>query len=278
MSALKQATLAAPVEFEGVGIHTGRVAKLRLDPAPVDRGRIFCLEDGTEIPATLEAFVACDRSTILGVGEGRVQTPEHLLSALVGLGIDNVDIRLTGGSEIPILDGSAAEFCRRIAEAGKRVQSADAAVIRVDRPISVGDADTGMVLALPADEALYEYHLHYRHPMLGHQRFQFRLGVDDYLRELAPARTFALWEEVEPLLARGMALGGSLENALVIYRDRYSTPLTVPDEPVRHKCLDLIGDFALLGARFQGRVLAIRAGHRQHVECAQKIWKEQTSV
>ncbi len=269
---MKQATLAGEVQVEGVGIHTGTSCRLTLRPAPENRGRVFLTSEGVEIPARVDHVVNCDRSTILGKGEARVHTPEHLLSALAAFEVDNVEIAIEG-PEVPILDGSALPFLNLLEEAGRREQSEPARYLELEQPVSVGTPGDSLVLAFPEPETRFEYVLHYPHPMLGCQTAAYVPGETDYKAEIAPARTFALWEEVKPLLDRGMALGGTLENALVVYQDKYSSELKVPQEPVRHKLLDLIGDFALLDARFRGRVLAIKAGHRLHVECAKTVWE-----
>lgn len=270
-----QGTLKEEIEFSGVGIHTGQLARLRLRPAPVGRGRVFLTSSGVEVRARVDYVVGSDRSTVLGKDEARVSTPEHLLSALAGAGIDNVEIAIEG-EEVPILDGSARPFWEAIVSAGRESQGVPARVFAPDRPLAVGTIEGPQVLVLPWTEPRFEYVLYYPHPMLGTQNANFAPG-SDYGEEIAAARTFALWEEVQALLDRGMALGGSLDNALVVHQDRYSTPLRLPEEPARHKCLDLIGDFALLDARLQARVLAIRAGHRWHIEAARKVWEEWTS-
>lgn len=273
MISAQQGTLRESVFFEGHGIHTGQSCRLAVHPAPVGHGRRFLTPSGTEIPALIDNVISCDRSTILGRDQDRVHTPEHLLSALVACGVDNAILEMSG-PEVPILDGSALAFFQAFETVGVSPQGEVAPVLTLDAPLSCSGQGGQLVLALPAEETVYEYALHYPHPMLGYQHCQFSLKAGDYLTEIAPARTFALWEEVQPLIERGMAQGGDISNALVVYQDRYSSDLKVENEPVRHKCLDLIGDFALLGRRLQARVLAVKAGHRWHVECARKIWEE----
>jgi UDP-3-O-[3-hydroxymyristoyl] N-acetylglucosamine deacetylase len=267
-----QGTVEGDVVFQGVGIHTGQDCQVTVRPAAVGSGRRFVSAGGVEIQARVDNVVNCDRSTILGVGTDRVHTPEHLLSALVASGVDNAVIEMTG-PEVPILDGSAAKFYEGIQAMGVRQQKAVAKVLIPTRPFVVNGAAGQLVLVTPATETLFEYVLHYDHPMLGCQTVEYRPKTDDYRTHIAPARTFALWEEVKPLIERGLAQGGSIENALVVFQDRYSSELTVEDEPVRHKCLDLIGDFALLDARIQARILAVKAGHRLHIDCATAVWK-----
>lgn len=266
-----QGTVAQEFQLSGVGIHTGKPGRLTLRPADIDRGRVFITDDGVEIPARVDRVVNCDRSTILGHNGARVSTPEHLLSALSAFGIDNVEIAIEG-EEVPILDGSALPYWEALQKAGRRAQEAPCRTIVLERPISVGGDDGPCVLALPATAPLYEYALYYPHPMLGCQVVSCS-SLNDYGKEVAPARTFALWEEVQALLERGMALGGSLDNALIVHQDHYSTPLRLEHEPGRHKLLDLIGDFALLDARLQAKVMGVRAGHKWHVEAARKVWE-----
>lgn len=268
-----QGTLAEQVEFFGVGIHTGQSTRLTLKPADVGRGRVFILAGGEEIPARVDFVVSCDRSTVLGKDGARVSTPEHLLSALLALEIDNVEIHMEGGHEVPIMDGSALPFWEVLRQAGRVSQGVPARTVGAEKPLAAGSAEGPLVLVLPAAQPAFEYLMYYDHPMLGAQPAAWTPG-EDYGGEVAPARTFALWEEVQALLERGMALGGSLDNALVVHQDGYSSPLRLPQEPGRHKLLDLIGDFALLDARLQARVLGVRAGHRWHVEAARKVWEE----
>ena len=268
-----QQTLATEVVFEGVGIHTGKHCRLVVKPAEVHHGRVFQAPCGTRIPARVDHVVNCDRSTILGVGEARVHTPEHLLSAMSALSIDNALIEMSG-PEIPILDGSAKQFFTALQAADVVQQDAPARTLCPEKPfLATGDAGQ-CVLVLPADSLIFEYVLHYEHPMLGCQTVVFEPAKDSYRDRIAEARTFALWEEVKPLLDRGMALGGTLENALVVYQDKYSSELKMDKEPVCHKCLDLIGDFALLDARIRAKVIAVKAGHKLHVQAATMVWEE----
>lgn len=270
----KQATLKAPVRFEGVGIHRGRRAVVEVMPAEADYGRVF-VRDGVEIPALVESVTETVRSTVIGREGVDISTIEHLLAALEGFQIDNARI-VVEGPEIPILDGSSRPFWERFQEAGRCELEAEVAVFELDRPVVVSEGAV-LMLALPHPHYQLEYALHYPHPMLGCQQVTFRVDRQDFGVELAPARTFALWEEVQPLLEAGLAQGGDLENALVIYQDRFSTPLRLEQEPVRHKCLDLLGDLSLLGRGYpKMRVIAVRAGHRHHLNLVRALrqWEE----
>lgn len=267
-----QGTLKEAVSFSGVGIHTGQAATVTVRPAAENFGRRFQVS-GTEIPARLDHVWKCDRCTILGLGEVKVHTPEHLLAALAGLRVDNALIEIDG-PEVPILDGASKEFCDAFHQAGIELQNAPPRLASPSQPFSVRRDNGALVLVLPSETEEYEYALFYDHPMIGNQHVSFRPNRDDFATYLAPARTFALWEEVKPLIERGLGQGGHAQNCLVIFQDHFSTPLKVESEPVRHKCLDLLGDFALLDARLRARVLAVKAGHALHVECARKVWEE----
>lgn len=266
-----QRTLARPVVLEGVGIHLGQPARLEIRPAPPDSGRVF-VRDGVEIPALVASVSKLERCTTLSANGASVSTVEHLLAACAGLQVDNLSI-LVDGPEIPILDGSGLPFAQAFEDAGIVPQDRPAAVHVLGKPVWVAE-EGAMVLALPAEEASLEYAVHYRHPVITNQSVTFRPGPERFLRELAPARTYGFWEEVEALLKKGLALGGDLSNALVIKQDGFTSPLRFPEEPARHKCLDLLGDLALLGLDLQARVVAVMAGHRLHVELARKILKE----
>jgi UDP-3-O-[3-hydroxymyristoyl] N-acetylglucosamine deacetylase len=268
----RQRTLAAPAIFEGVGVHSGQAARVVAKPA-TQGGRVF-VSRGVEIPALADFVVRCERSTMLGRQDVTVSTVEHLLAAAAGLGLDHLRLEVDG-PEIPILDGSGQQFCEGFVAAGVRELEALAEPLRLSRPLSVVSGES-LVLALPHDRFVLEYVLHYDHPVLGVQQVTFAEG-QEFARELAPARTFALWEEVKGLLERGLARGGDLSNALVIRAEGYSSPLRLPQEPARHKCLDLLGDLALLGRPLCARVLAVKAGHRLHVEMAKLLRREDDS-
>jgi UDP-3-O-acyl N-acetylglucosamine deacetylase len=267
-----QKTLKAPITFQGVGIHSGENCRLELTPAPPNYGCVFQV-DGQCFEARVESVVRCDRSTCLGQAGVELSTVEHLLAAFSSLGVSNVSIRAQG-HEVPVLDGSSRDFLRSLQNVGVVAQAANRVPYVLRHPIWVGDEKAG-ILALPAATATLEYALDYPHPMIGYQHCSFVPESDSFELELAEARTFALSEEVEVLLARGLARGGAIDNALVVYPDRWSSPLRYPDELVRHKMLDLIGDLYLLGRPLQARVIAVKAGHRLHVELVRKIRQEE---
>ena len=257
----RQHTLREAVEFSGVGLHTGAAARAVVHPAPPNAGLSFRLgPDGPVIPASADAIVDTRRATVLGSGERTLSTVEHLLSALLAGGVDNALIA-TDGPEIPVLDGSAEPFAA--AFAARLLEQAEARRhFVIDRPVAFSDGDARLV-ALPADDFRVTICVDFA-PPVGAQFYTGVVSAAAYREEIAPARTFGYLHEVEALLAAGLARGGSLDNALVFAPDGPLTPLRWPNEVVRHKALDLIGDLALLGARPRGEFISIKSGHRLH--------------
>jgi UDP-3-O-[3-hydroxymyristoyl] N-acetylglucosamine deacetylase len=263
-----QHTLRDVLEFEGVGLHTGAAVRLTLRPQPAGSGLRFRLAGGVTFPALAEFVVETRRATVLGSGEGRVSTVEHLLSALSAMGVDNVAIDVDG-PEIPVLDGSAAAFAEAIAKIGCVDQHAARPVLRVEDPLFFRDGDATLAV-LPADGFRITFAVDFPAP-IGSQVLDIVVEPDSFIREIAPARTFGYLRDVEALVAAGLARGGTLDNALVFGPDGPLTPLRWPNEVVRHKALDLIGDFALLGAWPQCQVVAFKSGHRLHAQAASAL-------
>jgi len=249
---------------------------LRVLPAPVDHGRVFRV-GGRSLPCRVESVVGTERCTSLGDGEVRVTTVEHVLAAAAGLGLDNLVLEAQG-EEVPVMDGSALPFVEGFLQAGVVEQPRAVQSLCLGQPVFIAQGDS-LVLALPADEAAFEAAIHFAHPLVGSQHCCYRPDHHEFGTFLAPARTFGFWEEVQALLERGLAQGADFSNALVIGGPGgFSSPPRFRDEPVRHKVLDLVGDLALLERPLQARVLAVRAGHRLHLELARKILKEGAHV
>lgn len=261
--------LTQEVHFSGVGVHSGEHCQVSLRPGQPGAG-CWMQRDGQRWPCLASSVVEVERCTVLGRGETRVSTIEHLFSALAALGIYDCEIQVQGG-EIPILDGSALPFVESLKP---HLEAADpVAPLILDRPVWVGN-EHSHVLALPSSTRRYQYSLYYPNTPIGYQEASFEPLNESFEQKLAPARTFALEREVEWLRAQGLARGGSLDNALVVLADGFSSPLRLEQEMARHKCLDLVGDLYLLGRPLQAQVLAVKAGHRWHVELAQKILRE----
>lgn len=264
-------TLATPLTFEGVGLHSGRPVTLRLQPAPAGHGYVFHRVDlpGSDaIPARVANVVETRLSTTLAVGAARVQTVEHVLAALWGLGISDARLEIDG-PELPVLDGSALPYVEAIRETGVRVLDGRRPMLALPS-LGVSDGDK-LVAAAPDTACRVTCAVDYGHPLAGPMLYTTELSPAVFAAELAPARTFCLLREVEAMWAAGLAKGGSVENALVIGDDGYTTPPRFADEPARHKALDLIGDLALLGVFWRGHVVASRAGHALHVRWASQL-------
>jgi UDP-3-O-[3-hydroxymyristoyl] N-acetylglucosamine deacetylase len=263
-----QATLRSPFTIDGIGLHTGVQARVHVRPAPVDAGLVFVLDNDVRVAATAENVVDTSRATVIGCGGATVSTVEHLLSALLGMGIHNAEIGVTG-PEIPVADGSGRTFADAIAAAGIAVQDAPRHTYRLDAAFDLRSGDRALI-ALPADEFRVRFVADFPAPV-GTQYFDGAITPELYREDIAPARTFGYRHEVEGLRAQGLAIGGNLENAIVFDQDGPMQPLRWPNEVVRHKVLDLLGDFALLGAWPQFEVIAIKSGHALHTAAVRAL-------
>ncbi len=267
--AAQQTTLARPVTRQGIGLHTGSEGSVTLLPAGANVGIVFVSESGVQIPAGVDWVVDTERATSLGRGEFVVRGAEHLLAALYALGVDNATIAV-GGPEVPAGDGSAREWVALLRKVGRKRLGAPRRVYRLSESVWAA-RDDAWAAAMPAAELALGVAVEYMGTAAERQTLWLPLTGKRFAEELAPARTFCLQEEYQALLAAGLAQGGSLENAFVLGADGYSGPLRFPDEVVRHKALDLVGDLALCGCRFIGQVIAIRPSHRLNVELASKL-------
>jgi len=245
---------------------------MTLRPAAPGTGIIFVRTDlgNVEIPAVVGNLVRTSYATTLECHGVAVGTVEHVLSAAVGLGIDDLRVDLDAG-EVPILDGSATLVVRMLEEAGIRQSEVGRQVMRIQKPVTVRDGEK-FISIRPGRGLRVRYAIAFDHPAIGESQRQFTLQRRTYIGDIAPARTFCRLEEVEALRAAGLAQGGSLENALVLDGDGIMNgPLRYRDEFVRHKILDLLGDLALLGVPLEGVILAERAGHSLHTRLVQKL-------
>jgi len=266
-----QNTIQRPVKVEGIGLHTGAPSCMWLEPAPVDHGILFHHgETGTVIPAQVDHAQELSFATRIGLGESAISTVEHLLSALRGLNIDNVFIHLDGG-EVPIVDGSAEPFVELIENAGIREQERSVMTLRLTRPIEVRDGEK-WIRAEPSNGLEVDYRISFDNPLVGFQRYVGSISPESYRKEIAPARTFGFLKDVKYLKSQGLGLGGSFSNCVIVDDHRViSGELRFPDEFVRHKVLDLIGDLALLEYPIQASVTAHKAGHALHAALVRAI-------
>ena len=270
-----QRTIRRSISCAGIGLHSGNKVTLSLKPAPADFGIRFRRTDlgGMEIPATVEHLAAINYATGLARNTASVDTVEHLLSALVSLGVDNVVIELSQ-PEVPIMEGSAAPFVYLIHEAGVKRLAAPRRYLKVLRPIAVSRGDK-RIAVYPSEHFKVTYSIAFDHPLLRHQSRTMRISEEVFVEDIAPARTFGFLKEVEMLRQQGLALGGSLENAIVIGDTGVlNNALRFEDEFVRHKILDVIGDLALVGHPIIGHVVAHRGGHALHTAFAAQVLQE----
>lgn len=264
-------TLRREVGCTGTGLHTGKPVRLLLKPAPAGHGVQFFRSDvGVTIPARLANLARLDHATTLSAEGVSIETVEHLLSALAGLGVDDARVEVDG-PEVPILDGSAAPFVILIHEAGVRPQAVQREYLKVLEPVEVVQGSKSVRLQ-PDEQLRVSYRIGFDHPLLRHQAISLRITPEAYAEQVAPARTFGFLRDVEMLRKSGLALGGSLENAVVIGESGVlNNKLRFEDEFVRHKVLDALGDLALIGHPVVGHLEATKAGHALHAALAQKL-------
>jgi UDP-3-O-[3-hydroxymyristoyl] N-acetylglucosamine deacetylase len=261
-----QTTLDTNVAFQGTGLHTGRPVTMTLSPAPAGQGILFRRTDPVAgsplVPALWDRVIVSPLNTRIANDDGvTVSTIEHLMAALAGTGIHNVTVDIDG-PEVPIMDGSAADFVRGIIGAGQRELSAALFAIRILRPIEVSHGDAIARLS-PATTLQIDFTIDFPDLAIGHQSRVLNLANGAFLRDLASSRTFCRQADVVAMRAQGLALGGTVENAVVYDGNCVLTPggLRHPDEAVRHKMLDALGDLATAGAPILGRYTGFRAGH-----------------
>lgn len=273
---MNQTTIARKVENIGIGLHKGQPIKLILEPAPANSGITFYRSD---INASFKAQPASigntQMATVLGdLASGNfISTIEHLMSAINGLGIDNIKISVDA-NEVPIMDGSAISFCMMLKDAGIQTLDASKKVLVIKRDVVLRDG-AKMVAMHPSLEPRFDFFIDFKNPVIGQQKYSFIFSKQNYLDEIARARTFGFLEDVKRLNAAGLALGGSLDNAIVIDANRVLNPdgLRFSDEFVRHKILDAIGDLNVFGARVLGNYEAIAGSHELNHKLTLEILK-----
>lgn len=270
---------------EGVGLHSGAPVHMRLLPAPAGTGIVFRRVDldGFLVEAIGRNVARVSYATSLMKKGVLISTTEHLLSAFIGLGVDNAIVELDN-LELPILDGSARPFMDMVQEVGLKKQRRQRMYMRIRRELELREGDK-FIAIYPAPGYSVAYTINFPHPLIGRESFEVDLSDGEYRREIAPARTFGFVEQEKAMRNMGLIRGASAENVIVLTRDGVvNGPLRYPDEFVRHKVLDLIGDLALVGRRILGRVVADRAGHAMHTALVSRLlrdrtlWEETTEV
>jgi UDP-3-O-acyl N-acetylglucosamine deacetylase len=271
-----QRTIKNPVTIEGKGLQTGKKSRLTLKTSAQNSGIIFIRTDLPNAPSVnlqsinLTANDPARRRTTLGSGPLQIQTTEHLLAALSGLGIDNIVVELDS-EELPGADGSAKDFVERIKKSGIVEQTAEKKTLKIKEPVWVS-RDDRLVAILPDDNFRISYTMSYESAVLGTQYYDITIDEDSFAREIAPARTFCLKSEALMLMASGLGKGASWKNTLIMGKTGpFKNKLRFKDEPVRHKILDLMGDLYVLGMPIIGHVIAIKSGHSLNMELVKKL-------
>ncbi|MFN0165334.1 MAG: UDP-3-O-acyl-N-acetylglucosamine deacetylase [Bryobacteraceae bacterium] len=273
---LFETTLSRSAEARGVGLHSGVPVRIRISPAPVSTGIVFLRSDLDRfpIPASWRNVTRVSYATSLMRQGVLISTTEHLLSVFYSMGIDNAYVEIDN-LEVPILDGSGLPFVDLIAEAGIRHYRRKRRYLRIRRPVTV--QDKGKRITIQPDESFrLTCDIEFNHPMVGSQSLEMEVTPENYARHIAPARTFGFSYELDQMRNMGLIRGASLENAVCFDRESVLNPegLRFPDEPCRHKALDLIGDLALVGRPLLGHVIAQRAGHAMHVALVARIMSD----
>ena len=278
-----QRTIAEKISCTGIGLHSGEPVQLTLSPARAGSGIVFVRTDlpiPVEIPARPDCVTATQYATTLGRGRATVGTVEHLLAAVYSLGVDNLRVEVEG-PEVPVMDGSSASFVFLLRSAGIFDQPAPRARLRVQRPLEIRDGERSIRIE-PARELRISYAIDYLHPAIGRQTLtDIAVNGESFEREICRARTFGFLHEVQTLWKLGLARGGNLDNTVVLDEERVLNRdgVRFPDEFVRHKVLDLIGDLALLGMPLEGHVHVERGGHALHQRllsellASQRAWR-----
>ncbi len=273
----QEQTIAAPLEFQGIGLHSGAQVNMRLLPAPAGSGIVFRRTDldNFEIPATGRNVAKVSYATSLMRQSVLISTTEHLLSACIGMGIDNVVVEIDN-LELPILDGSALPYVEAFLRVGIREQRRRRETLRILHPVEVREGDK-FIGVYPGSGYRISYTIDFPAP-IGQQKTCVDLAAETYGSEIAPARTFGYKTDEKKLRDMGLIRGANAENAIILSKDGPENgPLRFDDEYVRHKVLDLIGDLALAGRRLEGHVVAVRAGHAMHTAFVARLLKDRSA-
>lgn len=262
---MPQSTIKAPVSCRGVGLHTGISSYIEFRPAPAGSGIYFVSPGGEKLCATALNISKTSRGTTLG----SISTVEHVLAAIYGLNIDNIEIYIEG-AEPPAMDGSCIEFVKLLKSSGIIELKGDRKFIKISAPLMVGDDDSYIKVA-PLDRLCVSAFIDYEKSFVGKQTAIYDEAINDFEKDIAPARTFGLVSELESLKSAGLARGASEKNAVGILDKSFTSPLRFPNELARHKILDIMGDMTLVGAKIVGMIESHKAGHKLNVELARRL-------
>lgn len=273
-----QTTIGKSVELVGIGLHKGVPVRLRLEPLMSNSGIVFFRSDaGVSIPLSPSSVIDTKMATVIGKDGVFISTIEHMLSAIYAYGIDNLRV-IVDADEIPVMDGSSLSFCMLLDEAGIIAQDAPKKIMRIKKEVEVKEGDKYVKLS-PSNDLSYDFTIKFAHPVIDKQSYILQFTKENYKSEIARARTFGFVHEVQYLRSKGLALGGSLENAVVLDDKKVLNPegLRFTDEFVRHKILDAIGDMSLIGMNFIGNYEAFAGSHDLNHKLTLELLKDPTN-
>ena len=271
----KQTTIGKSVELVGIGLHKGVPVHLRLEPMESNSGIVFFRSDaGVSIPLTPQSVVDTKMATVIGKDGVFISTIEHMLSAIYAYGIDNLRV-VVDADEVPVMDGSSMSFCMLLDEAGIIELDEPKKIMRIKKEVEVREGDKYVKLS-PSNDLSYDFTIKFAHPVIDKQSYILKFTKENYKKEIARARTFGFVHEVQYLRSKGLALGGSLENAVVLDDKKVLNPegLRFTDEFVRHKILDAIGDMSLIGMNFIGNYEAFAGSHDLNHKLTMELLKD----
>lgn len=275
---MKQRTIKNKVELTGIGLHKGVPVKLELEPLEANSGIVFYRSDlGVSIPLKPESIIDTTMATVIGKGEAKISTIEHLMSAIYAYGIDNLKINVDN-EEIPIMDGSSIAWCMLLDEAGIREFSEARELVMIKKPLEVRDGDKFVRLE-PSEKTIFDFAIDFKHPAIGKQQYKFAFSRKNYREEIARARTFGFLQEVNYLRSIGLGKGGNLNNCIVLDEGGIMNKegLRYSEEFVRHKILDAIGDMAILGIPLLGSYVSFAGSHKLNSMLTQKLLSDESA-
>ena len=269
---MQQRTLKKPVEVVGIGLHKGEPIKLRLEPLDVDAGIMFYREDlAMSIPLSPDSVIDTRMATVIGNEKGYISTIEHFLSAIYAYGIDNMRV-IVDGNEMPIMDGSSISFCLLLEEAGIEEQDAPKKIIRVKKPVEIQEGDK-FVRLLPHESAQFDFRIKFDHPVIGDQQEHFEFSTENFVEEIARARTFGFAKDIQYLQSQNLALGATLQNAIGLDDHKVLNPegLRFENEFARHKILDALGDMMVSGHNILAKYESFAGSHDLNYKLTSKL-------
>jgi len=275
---MRQTTIAKSIQSVGIGLHKGEPIRITLEPMEANTGIVFHRSDvGISVKAAPQNVVNTNNATVIGIGENYISTTEHLLSSIYSYGIDNILISVDS-AEVPVMDGSGSSFCMMLDEAGLQELDENKRVLIIKKEVKIQDG-AKYVKVIPSKKVKFDFIIDFPHPVIGRQEYSFEFSRKTYIQEISKARTFGFLKDVQYLQSRGLGLGGSLENAIILDDTKILNPegLRYSDEFVRHKILDALGDLSLLGAPMIGNYESFAGGHKLNHLLTEEILKDPSS-